>query len=526
MTDQPATPAARLSDPNLARNSALNALGTALVYAAYLGATFVSNKVLVGVLGAVAFGLFQVCLRLLSFVTPGEGPVSQALKWIVANRHATSDPQDLKRTVGSALVWWGWLSGGMLVLGVLVSWQAPFFMRDIPAGMEQVVRLTCLVLVLRTIISNGGRVFVAPVQGVNLAYKVAFTDALLVVVRGGLLVAAAVMGLGLLGLAQALLLTALLSVGLYWRLARRWVPWFGVARPTRPDLDRFSGFGGWLLVSNVLYRVLLMSDIVLLGWVAGGARVSVLTFSQYVCNFGVTVVVLAAVAVAPGLGRLLGSGEHARARAVREELLALCWLSTVVVAVGVLLWNGPFVTLWVGAEFFTGHEVNALIVLLFAQTAFIRLDGLVIDVSLDIRRKVAWTAVATVLGVVLAVVLGRTLHLGMAGVLLGMGIGRGVLSLVYPVIAARTLGAQRAGMGVAFLRASAVGLGLMGAAWWLGTRLPAVGVLVLLGGGIVTGVVALAAGWFLGLDGVMRGRLWRRVVSVVPGGLAARWRLR
>ena len=508
---------------NLARNSALNALGTALVYLAYLVATFVSNKILVGVLGAVVFGLFQVCLRLLSYVTPGEGPVSQALKWIIANRHAKADDQDLKRTVGSALVLWGWLSAGILLLGALVSWQAPFFMRDIPAGMEQVVRLTCLVLVLRTIASNGGRVFVAPVQGVNLAYKVTFTDALLEVVRGGLLIGAASLGLGLLGLAQALLLTALVSVGLYWRLARRWVPWFGIARPGRRDLDRFSDFGGWLLASNVLYRVLLMSDIVLLGWVAGGARVSVLTFSQYVCNFGVTVVVLAAVAVAPGLGRLLGSGELERARAIREELLALCWLSTVVVAVGVLVWNGAFVAMWVGREFYTGPEVNALIVLLFAQTAFIRLDGLVIDVSLDIRRKVAWTAVATLLGVVLAVVLGRTLHLGMAGVLLGMGIGRGVLSLAYPLIAARTLGAQRAGLGLAFARATTVALLLMGGAALLGARMPDVPVPTLLGGGLLTGLVAAVVAWFAGLDGVMRARLVRRVQSLgLVGALRAR----
>jgi len=87
--------------------------------------------------------------------------------------------------------------------------------------------------------------------------------------------------------------------------------------------------------------------------------------------------------ISPGLGRVIGAGEHAKARRVRAEVMGLTWLIVTAAGATLLVWNRAFVSLWVGVQHDAGRLSTLLIVLLSAQFIFIRNDANVIDLTLD-----------------------------------------------------------------------------------------------------------------------------------------------
>ena len=485
--------------------SLFNTGGAFLVYGVTLVANLFANKYLVGILGPVAFGAWQVCFRLLTNINLGAGPAAQALRWVVANKRDSVDGKQLRRYVGSAFLLWGGVTLVTLVVGTGLALLAPRLVKDLPEAMSGAVQLTCLILMIQLVVLSGGRVFLAALQGMNLMYKATLENSGIEVLRAALLVTAAGLGWGIAGMAGATVVVSMVAVGLFWRLASRNVAWFGIARPRRQDFRAFGSFGGWMLFWNLVSQILFASDLIILGWVAGPGAVTVLTFSQYVPMFGVYVLALVASAITPGFGQLVGGGELARAAAVREELHGLAWLFVVVLGAGILLWNESFVILWVGEENYGGSSVNLLLVVVLLQAAFIRIDGLLIDVFLDVKAKVLWAAVATLAALLLAWQLG--MRHGIVGVLGGMAAGRAILTVAYPVLIRRFLDIGVPGFPDLGWRRLVVSLALLASAFYGGPYLRESSLWQFLAGGVFSGLVLAFLAFFLGLDRDLRGRI-------------------
>jgi hypothetical protein len=137
-------------------------------------------------------------------------------------------------------------------------------------------------------------------------------------------------------------------------------------------------------------------------------------------------------AVTPGLGQVIGRGQFAKAAALRGEMLALSWLSSAVCGSTILLWNRSLLHLWVGPENYAGPWANLLIVLMMAQTVFIRGDAFVIDATLRLRERVLVSGAAAALSIGLAVTLIPAL--GISGLCLGVIAGRLTQSVAYPFL--------------------------------------------------------------------------------------------
>ena len=70
-----------------------------------------------------------------------------------------------------------------------------------------------------------------------------------------------------------------------------------------------------------------------------------------------------AVAFMPAVAHLAGAGELERAKVALLRLLRLTLWLLGLIAAGFLVFNGDFITLWVGADLFAGSAVNFIIVL-------------------------------------------------------------------------------------------------------------------------------------------------------------------
>src|SRR5256886_17169516 len=114
-------------------------------------------------------------------------------------------------------------------------------------------------------------------------------------VLGGLLTVVAVRaGLGLAGLGGAQVGVATVTGVLFWVLARRYVHWFGVARPGRADVMPLLSMSAWLTVGEAVAQLLLACDVIILGWVVAPAVVTTYLLTGHAARTGIGIHAFAA----------------------------------------------------------------------------------------------------------------------------------------------------------------------------------------------------------------------------------------
>jgi hypothetical protein len=190
--------------------------------------------------------------------------------------------------------------------------------------------------------------------------------------------------------------------------------------------------------------------------------------------------------------------------------MALTWLMATAVGATIVLWNRAFIELWVGATRYVGSVPNLLIMLTVTQLVLIRNDAFIIDLTLDLRRKVLLGALSAAVSLILSGLLVGVFNLGVTGLCLGFIAGRAILSLAYPWLIGRFLGislfsqlasALRPALSTAVLFAAVLGMSeLLTANTWLS---------LVFGVGL-TLIVMAPLSFFAGLSGDQRKRIWQR----------------
>ena len=70
---------------SLTQRSYLGAVGALLAFGTSMAIGFVTNPILISLLGTNSFGIWQICRRLLSYVSAGGGRATEALTWKIAS---------------------------------------------------------------------------------------------------------------------------------------------------------------------------------------------------------------------------------------------------------------------------------------------------------------------------------------------------------------------------------------------------------------------------------------------------------
>ncbi len=506
----PATAAPAPALP-LTRRASLNVVAFGLDFGVKTVVGLVVTPLLVERLGAAMFGVWEILGRLAGYVAVAGGEPAEALRLVVANRQTAADPTAQRRSMGGALiVWLGFLPLAVLA-SALLAWYAPTLSGAGPEWQAS-IRVAAALLFGGGILGALSALPEAALHGMNLGYKRMELQAALHVASGLLTAGAAYAGLGLVGLSGAQIIAAALCGLCFWALARGYVGWFGAVRPTRPEIGRMVNLSAWLSGGDLIAKLLLASDVLILGMMLSPAVVTTYVLTSFAPRAAVAIHGSAVGAAMPGLGGLIGEGQHARATLVRRELLVLTWLFITTVGVTILLWNRSFVALWVGADHHAGTAVELLIVLIAVQTAFIRADAYIIDAALQSWLRVVISAGAVVVTIAFAIVFTRAW--GLPGLCLGVMLGRLTQTVSYPVLARRSVGDRGAVVAPGMVRALLVSAILFGLALryaylatpatWLGW---AAG---------VAGTVALAAGiaFTAGLSADSRRVVARRVAEI------------
>lgn len=498
--------------PSLTQKASLTVVAYGLEYGAKMAVGLVVTPILVSRLGQALYGVFEILNRLTSYVAPLSGRPPEALRLVVASRRAARDPGAERRAVGGALVVWLLFLPLATATGAVVTWLAPTLAGVEPA-LAGTVRLACAALVGAVLLGGLLAIPESVLFGMNLGYKRMELQAGLSVVGGGLTAAAAYVGLGLAGVAAAQLVLAALTGLCYWGIARAYVTWFGSERPTRSDIRALFAMSGWLTLGDLLAKLLLASDLVILGVMLSPSVVTTYVLTSYAARAAVNLHSAAVGAAMPGLGGVIGRGQFAWAAIVRREIFALTWLFVTAVGATILLWNHSFVTLWVGAGQWAGPTVDLLIVVTAVQTAFIRTDSNIIDAALFPWSRVRVAAAAALLTLVGMVAL--TAWLGLPGLCLGILAGRTVQSVAYPRLARSVFRGVEPDTPLWAARPLMVTVLLFAAATALGSRLVASGWAAWAGGVTLSLTLTAALAFVTGLAPEARVAMIRRVRAIV-----------
>ena len=428
-----------LSDESLTKKASFNAIASLLDYGARLVVGFFIQPIMVSGLGDYYYGVWQILLRMIGYITPAGGRPAQALKMTLANKQKTATDDEKRRYVGSSLIVWAIFLPVMAILGGLLTWFVPYWIKS-PSEYYWAIRLTSAILVINLIISNVASIPQSALEGENLGYKRMGLSTFLVFAGGGLTWLAIWLDSGIIGIGIATLVTTLLTGVFFLWVMHDYAPWFGSARPSVKAVVQFLGLSWWFLAWNLIMNLMTASDVVILGVLVSVQTVTDYSLTKYAPETLISIVAIMAFGIAPGLGGIIGSGNYEKAIKVRGEIMAITWLIVTGLGTMVLLWNRAFISLWVGPQHFIGSIPDLLIVLVVMQFILIRNDGNVIDLSLRLKRKVIMGAISVGLSLGIAIVLIQRYNFGVVGICLGLITGRLILSIGYPVLVGRLLG--------------------------------------------------------------------------------------
>lgn len=418
-------------EATLTHRASLNVIASLVDYTAKVATSLVVVPILVSGLGRSLYGVWEMLGRLVGYMSAGDGRPTQALRLVIANHQAVRDDALKRRYVGGAFVVWLLFLPVIVGAGGLLIWLSPAITKAAPP-LQPVVRLTCALLTLTLCLLTLASLPESVLRGMNLGYKRMGLQAGLDIVGGGLTAAAVYVGLGMVGAAGAQVIFAVLTGFCFWWVVKKYVPWFGVARPKRSEVKSLLSLSVWYSAGEAISKLLLASDVVILGIIVSPTAVTSYVLTGYAARLAVNIHFFAAGGAVPGLGGVIGLKQYDKAAVLRTELLAVTWLLVTAVGCTILLWNRSFLSLWVGPANYAGNWINLLLVFIMAQTMFIRSDSYVIDATLQPRLRVIVMGIAAV--VTIAVTVALTRGFGMVGLCVGILVGRLTQSVAYPIL--------------------------------------------------------------------------------------------
>src|SRR6266702_7776629 len=324
---------------NLTQRASLNVDASLLDYGAKIAVNFLVIPILVTGLGRSLYGMWEMLGRLVGYLTAGDGRPTQALRLVVATMQASDDDAAKRRYVGAAFVVWILflpviLAAGdgrptqalrlvvatmqasdddaakrryvgaafvvwilflpvILAAGAVLVWAAPTITKA-PPELQAAVRLGVALLVGGLLFANLASLPESVLRGMNLGYKRMGLQAVLEIVGGALTAGAIAAGLGIAGAAGSQIAFYALLGLCFWFVSKKYVPWFGVQRPTRADVRSLLGLSAWHSAGEAIAKVLLASDVIILGILVSPTAVASYVLTGYAARLAVNIHVLAA----------------------------------------------------------------------------------------------------------------------------------------------------------------------------------------------------------------------------------------
>jgi O-antigen/teichoic acid export membrane protein len=416
---------------NLKKRAFLNSATSILDQGVKIIIGFVINPFVIGGLGSYLFGAWQVLNQFTNYTTLANIRVSEVLKWSVARDRKTLSDTELKENLTSALVLILLIIPVFLILGGVLVYFAPNITKVTPEYYD-LVRITASILVLTVIVKSVFSLFESVLRGMNIGYKSMGIRAVIIILGGVLKIIALKLGYGLIGLASVQVLIVFLTGFIILMIVKKNVPWFGYGKFNKERTKNFVKLSGWFMAWMGVKTLLVGSDKVLLGYFLGPIVVTKYVVTKYIGQATQGIITNVIHGVLPGVGTLFGQKKFQKLVKVRADMILITWLLSGIIGFIILAFNSSFASLWVGADNYLNQESNLAILLMVVQYLFIQNDSVLINTMLDVKSKTILGLISVVLSVLLAYFFVESY--GALGFVIGIILGRFLLSIAYPII--------------------------------------------------------------------------------------------
>lgn len=416
---------------NLKQRAYLNSLSSMIDYAGAQLTGFIINPFIVGGLGSTMYGVWQMLGQMTGYAKMADTRATQVLKWSLASKRDIALEEELKSDVTTALIVTLISLPFAMVIGGIISWYAPFITQT-EEKYYYLIRVTCAILIFCLIINKVFDLFESVLGGMNLGYKRMGIRTVIIVIGGALKVSVISKGYGLIGLSIVQIFVAFITGITFYFIVKKQVPWFEFGKTNISKIKSFGKLSGWFMAFSTLKMFLLNSDKILLGFFVGPLYVSKYALTMFTAHAVQGALVSVITGITPGVSSLFGKKEFEKVKQARQSLISLIWLLTTSIGVTILLCNKSFITLWVGNEHYAGAIENLLIMLVAVQVIFFQLDSFIINVTLDLKKKVFLTAASSATTLILAYFLVGNFQI--IGLCFSILIGRMVLTFGFPII--------------------------------------------------------------------------------------------
>ncbi|MBM4448413.1 MAG: hypothetical protein FJ015_04145, partial [Chloroflexi bacterium] len=486
---------------SLTARAGLNFASQILQSGAHFLVGFVVVPIVVRGLGRELYGAWVIIQQTVGYLSLSDMRPMGTLKYTLGVRQHLSDTDEKRRQIGAALLLWCLTFPIFLAMAAGAVIWAPSFIRVGSAHMVTV--RWSLVIILFSVAMD--RVLAIPanvLRAQNIEYKAMGLQAATVLAGGMFMAGAIYAGYGLIGVAGASLAALLLSSTIRFFVAKRFLTWFGVSRPSMPEVKRFAGLTVWTTLHALGQMLMIGGDIFIAGIVLGPDSAAIYATTQAALRMATEPLGKFLFSCSPGVYGLCGQRAWERLAIIRIELWVMCLSALAVVGSVVVILNKPFLSLWVGEGFFGGHPLNLCLVFVALGKLLYMIDSFVMGGMLELRRLSLASITSCVFGLGTGVLLSS--KYGVTGMALGACIAQYAQLMYFQAY----LSSQSSRFGKAFAyrvaRPFAVMLGTVAVSAILRNFVDACGwttcaLLVLLFGGISACIV-----WLLGLSEVDR----------------------
>jgi|SRR5690606_30884729 len=421
---------------NLRQRAYLNTVTSFIDYGTKALTSFVVNPFVVNGLGGTLFGVWQMLGQITNYSNLADFKASTVLKWAIARDRENVDEEELRKYVTTTFFLVLLMLPLILIAALAITWYLPEIVK-ISDDYIFTIRVTFLILISSFILRKFFNVFESILAGMNLGFKRMGLRAVITIIGGGLSVLAIVLDFGLIGLALVSLTTSLIIGVTLMIIVKKNVPWFGLSKFSFKQSKMFFKTSGWFMAWSGIQMILTNSDKVLLGALASPIFVAQYVITTYLPNTIKDIVTQIIGNTLPGMGKLYGNKEFDKLLSVKRQVFVITWLFCCTIGCIGLIFNHSFVSLWIGEDQYAGQFVNLLLILITIQYMFTYNDGILINISLNVKKKVYYGAVAALITILLSILLIE--KMGIIGLCIALIGGRLTMSIAYPIIVAKIL---------------------------------------------------------------------------------------
>jgi O-antigen/teichoic acid export membrane protein len=503
----------QIEKENIRQRAYLNSVTSWIDTIVKLIVRFIIDPLIISFLGGALYGVWQILNQLNNYLATADLRSATALKWIIAKERTVQTEHELKQSVSSSLFTNVLFLPLYLIGGAVIIYISPFVTK-VEIDKFMLIRQTSAIMVFSFIVTQFFFLFESVLTGMNLSYKRIGIRAIITVISGILTYLFLKIGLSINGLAIVNVFTAVATGLTFAWIVKKVVPWFGFVKVKIKQVLNFVKLSGWFLADKIVTLLNESIDLILLGYFAGPKFVASYTVSRFVIQAIANLFRSGQGAITPGITRFIGEKQYEKIVYFRKSMIIMNWFVLGFAGTVFILLNKSFVSLWTEQNLFAGFIETFLIVLFILMKSLQTIDGSIITMNLDLKKKILYSAISAILTIVLAAFLIPVWQIN--GLLLALLIGLLFRIVVFSLLTEKIINTKGLIGDLFFSRLSVITLIILSSSIYFAQQISANNWITLILYGAVTSVVFILIFWFLALNKINRGFISENMKKIKP----------